>query len=664
MNVDGLRECLLVTERRSKWRIADALAGMVIAASIIALWRRTSLERSEVFDSIVTLNAVVAGIAVAGLLFAYLGARGSFAMRGAQRFAAYSIAGLLLLAVLTRVATGSFIVPPRYDPKPARFDSMSLANRLHWAVRTAQYASAIAVDRSDQLFVPVEWPFPDDVELARMRGAAGNFVVARVRGTDRTCAAVLIGEARHVIPDAPACVSNDAEKLSLPFSKPVRGPLPRVPASAAIGEPWPQYRRDAAKGAATAANGNTRAWIVPLRAGVRASASVVGNLAIVGTHGAGTIEAFSIDDGKPRWSMVLPNWVHQDAVSDGRTVLIGFGDNVRSFTTKAPGGVSAIDASSGRIRWTAFEPGSQMTSPIIWRNQTAYVTSSGRLRVRQLETGAELWSAALDGTVLMGPPALRGDTLIISLDNSGLCSVSLEQRRVLWCKRVPGMLLMGHTSPSLFGDTIIVSGIPSPGFSNYVRNFRHVSNRVRIRWLVGFLRPNGRNIILGQRVSLVDLKTGNVIWRGPDLFQAKPIRGHISGAATIDDSTIVMNLPLPNVVLAFDRTTMRTLWTATEIDARGPVLLFQNRVYYVTGLGELRVHDARTGVLRCSVSVGRMYDRSGPALGHGALLFASLEGDLAAVPLRDLDECRAREIEALFASLPVQKLDRPHMRPQ
>jgi hypothetical protein len=110
----------------------------------------------------------------------------------------------------------------------------------------------------------------------------------------------------------------------------------------------------------------------------------------------------------------------------------------------------------------------------------------------------------------------------------------------------------------------------------------------------------------------------------------------------------VISLPLADRLVAFDRGTSTIRWSIDGGGSRGPVLLSGDNGYVVSHDGNLRVHRARDGQLLCSIALPRHYDRGGPTLAGGSLLLASLEGDIVALPRRQVDACDAAAIRAVF----------------
>jgi outer membrane protein assembly factor BamB len=252
---------------------------------------------------------------------------------------------------------------------------------------------------------------------------------------------------------------------------------------------------------------------------------------LIGTHGVGSLESFALATGRAEWRVRAPNWIHQDAVSDGRIVVVGFGDNRGSAYGSAASGVAAFELATGKSTWTKFEKTAVMTSPVIVGGDLVYGTGAGVIRRRRLSDGLLRESERFRGGVSMAPPLARHDTIVWPLDDDRVCVNTTSSLRPLWCTKVPGYTHFGHAAASLAGDTVIVSGrIP-----NDVPLAGTVLNR-----FLGRLNGGAR----GQGVVALDLRTGAVRWKSQRFPFVREADGHISGTAAVADSLVVITLPI------------------------------------------------------------------------------------------------------------------------
>lgn len=110
---------------------------------------------------------------------------------------------------------------------------------------------------------------------------------------------------------------------------------------------------------------------------LRSSAIAVGDMVLIGSHGTGTLTAIDAPTGATRWVARVPNWIHQDPVTDGAIVVVSFGDNDASFQGRAPSGVAAFVLATGERLWTRFDESSVMTSAVMPDSTIVYATAIG-----------------------------------------------------------------------------------------------------------------------------------------------------------------------------------------------------------------------------------------------------------------------------------------------
>jgi outer membrane protein assembly factor BamB len=619
------------------------LAVGLMAASVLLAWRTARYGRSDLFGSPGAAFAYYSAQALAGgwYLTGFRGARASAAswLTLGARVLSIVMCGAAATRTIRQPAPNrltSAWPPIERAASDAPFDALTPDERLTWAVRVAAHWFTGTRSWNQALVVPADWPLPPNVEIASAGDSALRRVAARAIGDHRICLTTLPPPAdtpEHAM-DGIVCRAPAAQDSGLVFHAPTRGEnLARTPIDADSGLAWPQYRFDAAR-RADAAGRSAGAWGAQMRGVARSSPSVVDSGVFIGTHGLGSIEAFSLRDGRAWWKARVPNWVHQDVTGGHGVVVAGFGDNGGSFVGLMPAGVAAFDAATGALRWTAFEGNSVMTSPVIWRSAAVYITAAGVLRVRSLADGALSATLRLSGGAIMGPPLIRHDTLIVGLDEDHVCAVDLRTTSELWCTQVSGAAALGHSAVSLLGDTVYATA----NIQHHLSRLRSIMKRLT-SWdrLPGSADSTGG--LTGAQLIALDARDGRVVWRS-DVFPAVRARaGHTSGTATADDSTIVVALPTSDVLLGFDRRSLRLRWRRPAAHTRGSPLMKDGRVYWLGRDGEFFVLNAGDGSVACSTKLPEHFDRGGPTLAGDAMLFASVERTLTAVPLADANRC-------------------------
>jgi outer membrane protein assembly factor BamB len=571
---------------------------------------------------------------------------------GARWFAqgvALVLAGVFIAAAATRIALQvreSHALdhwPPRLALIRATTpNSVSPRERADWGARIA--AHSFTGSPTETFSVPSGWPFPDDVTLA-LRKTSPRVTEIWSRAGDGTTTCVSLN-APSMLTGTTITPSVDCSTLKLApagivFGRPLRpsiGPVPTVDAPGASN--WLQYRADASRSGRNGDVLNTsQGWRTQIDGEIRSSVSVAGGLVLVGAHGTGSLTALDVTTGRPVWAVRVPNWIHQDPVTDGRIVVVGFGDNLASFGGRSPSGVAAYELTTGRLMWTSFEEGSVMTSPVIRDTVVIYGTGAGILRKRVLGTGRLLGEGMLPGTVTMAPPVSVGDTIVFSLDQNRVCALMISTLDSLWCRAVPHLRMMGHASPAIAEHEVIVSGAATL-FAPTLREFFHLPFRVQRKLVRSALFPDGYDEFAGQLITALDLSTGKTRWRTGLFANPRLVVGHIAGTAAVADSIGAIVLPVSDTLVVFDVSTGRTLWTAPAHNSRGPPLIAGDRVVLAGHDGVIEVRRLRDGIRTCLMQRKVGYDRAGPTLAGNIVIFANLQGEVEAIPIARLLGCR------------------------
>lgn len=572
--------------------------------------------------------------------------------RRACRVVSYTAVGLFLAMAVGRLALAREVLALD-DPWPPRqalidavvLDSLGGEERVAWGVRVASHALLDAGEAKLPITLPPDWPFPADVAVAVDRIDSTEVDVwARSRDGLATCLTVWLDVNRQADSSTrrSRCADRDTPPAGLTFASPSRAPHPGVELPVAPpSPPWSQYRGDPQRSghaAADRADDAGAGWRTWLDGRIRASASVAGDLVLVGGHGTGSLTALDRATGEARWIARLPNWIHQDPLTDGRIVVVGFGDNLPSFNARAPSGVAAYDLATGRHRWTAFDPGSVMTSPVLHDSALVYGTGSGLLRRRHIETGALLGEAMLPGFVTMAPPALVGDTVVFSLDHGAACALDVVSLEQFWCAMLPDLRMLGHAAPTIVNGTVLVSGVATIATVS-PREFNRLGTGLQRRLLWSALFPGRYEVHAGQVVAALDLHDGTVRWRSPLFPFARQVVGHTSGTATAADGLAAVVLPVADTLVVFDPANGTVAWAKGAHQARGPPLVVDGHVIVAGRDGVITIRSLATGALECTVERAVGWDRGGPTLAGDLVVLANLVGLVEAVPLERLLEC-------------------------
>jgi outer membrane protein assembly factor BamB len=200
------------------------------------------------------------------------------------------------------------------------------------------------------------------------------------------------------------------------------------------------------------------------------------------------------------------------------------------FTLGISGIVAAFDAVSGKLLWRTEAPAehpyfSAASSPL---GDTGVVIAHpgnyGPLTAFDANTGAIKWTAG-DGGFFASPliATLAGARQVITVTQSSVIGVSITDGAVLWTYPWPGG--MGGTMPVLYGDTVIVSagnaGVTA--FKPTRRDGKWIAETIWETKDVSMYLCNP--VVIGDTLFglstrnsgqffAIDAKTGKVLWLG------------------------------------------------------------------------------------------------------------------------------------------------------
>jgi|CXWL01.1.fsa_nt_gi outer membrane protein assembly factor BamB len=629
------------------------VSAIAVVATVYAVIHRPWVRVNDLLPA--GRRFVLLGLAV--MVVVVVGLHAIRARRGwtriAPRFVLYGLTLLLVMVALSRLrverraAAGDPVMtwpPVAAHSRANALSDLTPTQRAAWGAHIAAHRLTDSLVGDGPLSLPPAWPFPEDVAIA-VRRLDSTRAEIWARSGDGTAHCIPIpslpvpGDSAR---QARECEEPTTAPAGLEFARPLRAETPpsTLMESPPIGQ-WLQYRADAGKSAIVPDGGQSDppvGWRAQIDGPVRSSASIVGNIVLLGTHHTGAFEARDLASGRRLWSVRLPNWVHQDGVSEGRIVVVGFGDNSFSMAGRAPSGVAAYELRTGRHLWTHFAETSVMNSPIIRDSVVVYASAAGMLRKLNLVTGALLDERQLPGGVIMAPMAATGDTLAVSLDINGACAVLMSTFEPIWCRTLPGYIKVGHAGPTVNEGVMFVSGLVLLRGTS-LAEYMALDRGAQWRLLATAFRDNPE--VAGQAVLALDLATGRLLWRSRLYQFTRDVLGHTSGTAAVADSVGVVIVPESDSLVGFSTRSGKTRWIVSAHKARGATLLVGSHVILTGQDGVIEVRDRLTGAVTCALRRSTGFDRGGPVLGGGLFVMADLRGGVEAIPSADLLNCAA-----------------------
>jgi outer membrane protein assembly factor BamB len=201
-------------------------------------------------------------------------------------------------------------------------------------------------------------------------------------------------------------------------------------------------------------------WAYDTGGRINASPSVFGNKVCV-TNYSGAIGCFNRRSGRRLWI----TYVKRDAFRYESFYASPSTDGSRLYTLARTGKVVAVDASDGRIVWTAHVGGLGYPTPAVANGRVFVGGFDGRLRAFRATTGAQLWSTFVGGKML-GAPVVVGDLVFFSTIQKHTYAVRAEDGKQVWSlpmgKYTPGIATEKTYYFSLNGRLLAFRGRDGP----------------------------------------------------------------------------------------------------------------------------------------------------------------------------------------------------------
>jgi outer membrane protein assembly factor BamB len=233
------------------------------------------------------------------------------------------------------------------------------------------------------------------------------------------------------------------------------------------------------------------------------------------------LSAFSIKDGKKRWSVSVRDAAEEDSVISGGISYA----NGMIFATAGYHEIVALDAQKGEIKWRAKLPSPSRAAPTSVNGRVYVTTMNNTVLAMDAANGAVLWEYAGLGqsTALIGAasPAVTSDMVVPAFSSGEIYALRAGNGSVAWSDNLASALRLG-------GMTTLsdIRGLPVVG-DNVVYAISYGGKTAAIdiqtgarlwsRDIAGSKTPwvSGNRLFLisadAQIVSL-DKETGAVMW--------------------------------------------------------------------------------------------------------------------------------------------------------
>jgi outer membrane protein assembly factor BamB len=206
-------------------------------------------------------------------------------------------------------------------------------------------------------------------------------------------------------------------------------------------------------------NGRIR-WAYDTGGRINASPSVFG-IKVCMTNYSGAIGCFNRRTGRRVWI----TYVKRDAFRYESFYASPSTDGSRLYTLARTGKVVAVDASNGRIVWTAHVGGLGYPTPAVADGRVFVGGFDGYLRAFRATTGAQLWRTYVGGKML-GAPVVVGDLVFFSTIQKHTYAVRARDGKQVWSlpmgKYTPGIATEKTYYFSLNGRLLAFRGRDGP----------------------------------------------------------------------------------------------------------------------------------------------------------------------------------------------------------
>jgi outer membrane protein assembly factor BamB len=179
-------------------------------------------------------------------------------------------------------------------------------------------------------------------------------------------------------------------------------------------------------------------WDLP-RAASANSLAIAGDTALVGDD-SGTLAAFDLATGAPRWSVQYPGALWSGARSDPARGVV-----VATWHQSDSPAVRAFDLGTGTLRWEA-PTGRYTAAPVVHAGRAVLAIGDGdrhaRVEARDLTTGALQWQTPVPASFEEAIEPAADDRTVAVVDHFGVASLlDLASGRLRWQHDVADVLV-------------------------------------------------------------------------------------------------------------------------------------------------------------------------------------------------------------------------------
>ncbi len=283
---------------------------------------------------------------------------------------------------------------------------------------------------------------------------------------------------------------------------------------------------------------------------------------------------------------------------DGEVLRLMLGVEGRGDTVYAAGrdgDVRALDAASGKARWTTDTGLELSAGPGVGEDIVVVGTSDGELVALDRATGKQRWKTKVPGEILAPPLVTRERVLVRSVEGR-LRALSATDGKVLWLVEdvVPRLSLRGTATPVAADESVAVTGFDTG------KVMAVTLDKGETLWQLQLATPTGRTEL--DRLSDVD---SAVQISGKDVY-AVGYQGRVA-------------------MLSLDNGQM---WWSRDMSSYRGLALDEDQVYVATSEGSVVALRRRDGAVVWEQNALARRGLSAPAVVGSAVAVGDFEGYL------------------------------------
>ncbi len=398
-------------------------------------------------------------------------------------------------------------------------------------------------------------------------------------------------------------------------SSPAQAPQP-APSSGS----WPMYQYYATHNAVFDHPDLHANWQSPLGDRINGGFAIDGNTLYAASFDR-KLYALDAATGRIRWSTATDDILMSTPIFAKDLIVVGSGHNgflkpddpVSQTWGRPEGNAVFAYGSDGKLVWKFHTPGEDMPSPAIDGDTVVFGNGDAHAYALYLSTGKLKWQTPLAGAVTMASATINNGAVFVSSCHNApyYCetrALDLRDGHTLWTNPNGG----SDCAPAVADGLVFVNG----------------NRNDDVRFHAG-----GVDV-----VAAIDERTGQTRWTyegepGPYTFPATNER-QIAG--TFADGVLYQSIGNASRMIAFDARTGRVLWNLrTWANVKMSPVVAQGRVYFGDTGGILYAVDSKNGSVIHTSSFLQPFS-SAPPLIVGDTIFVAVGPIVVAMPLKDV----------------------------